>query len=217
MALFGITAASAAAGIMATLALSACSSGGEASSAGGAPPTARGSAAPQANAGDIGFAEALIVHDRQGVVVSGMAPTRAVSGQVKSVASAILAADQPQIATLTGWLTAWGAAVPADDMSGGAPDGAAPDGAASTSSADGQSPDVSGLLDGEQVIELGNGSGRAWDVQFLHAMLAFQNGVMRIADAELATGINGPARALAQQIADADKTQVARIRHLLAG
>lgn len=173
--------------------------------------TATPAAAPQVDAVDVGFARALITHDRQGALVSAMASTRAVSAQVKAVASAILAADEPCIATLTGWLKAWGKPVPAGDASG---DSAAEDGSA-PASADEPDPGVPGMLDAEQVVELGNGSGRAWDIEFLQAMVTSQTGELAVAKAELAGGGNPDARALAQQIVAADSTQISQIQRIL--
>lgn len=214
MALLGVKSASLAVLLAATgVSVSACGSSNGAPTA--APAKLSASVAAGHNAADVTFAQAMIIHHRQGVQVAGMAPARATSAQVKRLASTIQAADQPQINTLTGWLHAWGASVPATDMASddsGDPSGT--DGAQATT-ASGQTVTVVGLMDAEAVIELGNGDGRAWDKQFLQDMNTFQAGGLQMADAELAHGANADARALAQEIVATDSAETTQMQHLM--
>lgn len=192
------------------LALSACGTSGAAPTAGGAPSSHGASTGGRDNEADVAFAQGMLIHDRQGVEVAGMAPTRAVSPEVKGLASAVLAVDQLHLATLTGWLHTWGAPVPADKGSGD------PAGTGDTASASaGRSVTVVGLLDSEAVIELGNGHGRAWDQLFLQGMSTFQDGALQMAKSELAHGANTDARALARKVIAADSAEVSQIQQLL--
>lgn len=206
MAVRGITLASVAA-LAGALLLSACGASGEHPAAA---PAKASASIPAHNAADVAFAQAMLVHHRQGVQVAGMAPTRSVSVPVKSLAATILAADQPQAATLTGWLQAWGAAVPGN----GDPSGSE---SAATATISGQSRTVAGLMDSEAVIELGNGHGRAWDAEFLQDMSTFEAGAVQMAHTELAQGTSQDARALARRIVDTDSAEAAQMRRLLAG
>lgn len=194
--------------LAAGLVLSACGTSSAAPTAGGAASSHGASAGGRDNAADVAFAQGMLTHDRQGVEVAGMAPTRAVSAEVKGLASAILAVDQPQVATLTGWLDAWGAPILADNGSG--------DPAGDTASASaGRSVTVVGLMDSEAVIELGNGHGRAWDHLFLQDMSTFQGGALQMAKAELAHGANTDAQALARKIIATDSAEITQIQQLL--
>ena len=196
--------------LAAGLALSACGSSSAPPTAGGARSSPGASTGGRNDAADVAFAQGMLIHDRQGVQVAGMAPTRAVSAEVKGLASAIQAADQPQIATLTGWLHTWRAPIPADNGSG---DGA---GTGDTGSATGdRSLPVVGLMDSEAVIELGDGHGRAWDKLFLQDMSTFQGGALQMATAELAHGANSDARALARKIIATDSAEITQIQQLL--
>ncbi|AOP47075.1 DUF305 domain-containing protein [Streptomyces lydicus] len=58
------------------------------------------------------FAKGMIPHHRQALEMAAAAATRAASPQVKEVAATIMKAQDPEITTLSGWLTAWGEPVP---------------------------------------------------------------------------------------------------------
>lgn len=195
------------------LAMSACGDSGHAPSAA---PANVGAAAAGArhNAADVAFAEAMVIHHRQGVQAAGMAPTRAVAAQVKALASRILADDQSQIATLTDWLHGWSAAVPPTDAANSLGDSAGGDGAAAGSTG-GPRPTVEGLMDAEAIIELGDGHGPAWDKLFLQDMSGNQSGAVQLAQSELAQGGNPDARVLAQQIITTDRAEVDQMHQLL--
>ena len=55
-------------------------------------------------------AQMTIEHHRQAVAMAELAGTRAADADVKSLAGKIKAAQQPEIDTMTGWLSAWGKA-----------------------------------------------------------------------------------------------------------
>ena len=76
-----------------------------------ASPSASAPASAQ-NAADVAFAKGMIPHHRQAVEMAGLAATRASSSKVKALATKIKQAQDPEIKTLSGWLTAWGEQVP---------------------------------------------------------------------------------------------------------
>src|SRR5690242_7335349 len=97
------------AAVTTALLLSAC--GGSTSSTGHdgtamAPASAPASAAPF-NDADVTFAQSMIPHHQQAVQMAELADSRAASTEVKTLAAKIKAAQQPEIDTMTGWLTAW--------------------------------------------------------------------------------------------------------------
>ena len=112
------TAAVAAAGA-AALVLAACGGNGD-SSAGhdghtSKSPSASASASQgQHNAADVAFAKGMIPHHRQAVEMADLAPSRAESAEVKKLAEDIKKAQDPEIKTLSGWLTSWGEEVPTE-------------------------------------------------------------------------------------------------------
>ncbi len=60
----------------------------------------------------------MIEHHRQAMEMAELAGTRAANAEVKALAEKIIAAQQPEIATMSGWLNAWGAVVPEPSMTG---------------------------------------------------------------------------------------------------
>lgn len=197
--------------VAAGLAMTACAGSGHAPSAA---PTKAAAAGARHNAVDVAFAQAMVVHQRQGVQAAGMAPTRAVSPEVRALASTIVADDQSQIPTLIGWLHSWGAAIPDADAASGVGDSAASNGSAASSSG-GPIATVAGQMDSEAIIELGDGHGRTWDKLFLRDMSTFQSGALQMAQSELAEGEDPEARALAQKVVSTDRAEVDQMHQLL--
>ncbi len=64
------------------------------------------------NQADVAFASGMIPHHRQAVAMADMAPTKATNAAVKDLATSIKAAQDPEIQTMSGWLTGWGQPVP---------------------------------------------------------------------------------------------------------
>ncbi|GGZ91750.1 DUF305 domain-containing protein [Streptomyces echinoruber] len=64
------------------------------------------------NAQDVTFAQGMIPHHRQAVAMADLAVSRAGSQEVKDLAARIRKAQDPEIATMSGWLKTWGETVP---------------------------------------------------------------------------------------------------------
>lgn len=77
------------------------------------------------NDADATFATSMIPHHRQAVEMAELAERRAASPQVKALATKIKEAQDPEIQTMSEWLTSWGKPAPDDmtamDMSGSMP------------------------------------------------------------------------------------------------
>ena len=65
---------------------------------------------------DIGFAQDMIVHHQQAVVMAAYAREHARSDDVRALAGTIDAAQQREIGQLTGWLQSWGEPVQSDRL-----------------------------------------------------------------------------------------------------
>lgn len=206
------TAVVAAAGA-AALVLAACGgSGGDGGSAGhgghaatassSAPssPSASASASAaqgQHNAADVAFAKGMIPHHRQAVEMADLAPGRARSAEVKKLAADIKKAQDPEIRTLSGWLTSWGEDVPAE----GAMD----------HSAHG----TGGMMTAEEMTGLENASGTAFDTAFTELMIKHHEGAVEMARTEQADGAHGPAKKMAGEIIDSQSAEIEQMNALL--
>jgi uncharacterized protein (DUF305 family) len=166
---------------------------------GAAAPTTAVSAPTSAvfNDADVQFAQQMIPHHRQAVEMADLATTRANDSELKSLAARIKAAQDPEIATMTGWLTAWGRPTAAPggghDMHGGMP-GAMP-----------------GVMSEQDMTGLRNASGTDFDRKFVQMMIAHHNGAIEMAKVEQASGANPQAKDLAAAI---EKSQAAEVKQL---
>ena len=151
------------------------------------------------NAEDVAFAQRMIPHHRQAVVMSQMARSHATTSDVKALAEQIEKAQGPEIRTMTGWLKAWGEEVP-DGMDGMHDPG--------MGDRNGTMP---GMMSDRQMTDLDRASGRAFDTMFLTMMIEHHEGAVDMAKAEKQKGAYGPAKDLADQII---KTQTAEIAHM---
>ncbi|MFJ5729330.1 DUF305 domain-containing protein [Streptomyces paradoxus] len=188
----------------AALVLAACGGNGD-SGAGhnghtetSASPSASASA-PQGkhNAADIAFAQGMIPHHRQAVQMADLAPSRAQSAEVKTLAEQIKKAQDPEIKTLSGWLTSWGEEVPAE----GAMD----------HSAHG----TGGMMTAEEMDQLEKASGKAFDTAFMEMMIKHHEGAVAMARTEKADGAFPGAKKMADAIITSQTAEITRMNALL--
>jgi uncharacterized protein (DUF305 family) len=227
-------AAAVAAAATAALVLTACgsdnSSSGQAghdmSAMGGTPSSsATGSASASAsgsqsahNAQDVAFAQQMIPHHQQAIAMAELAPSRAQSQDVKTLAAQIKQAQDPEITLMSGWLTAWGEAVPSagtsssDGMSGMS----GMSGTAGSTSATSSTSSMPGEMSDADMTKLAGLSGAAFDTAFLQMMVSHHEGAVQMAKAEQAKGSYGPAKQLAASIVTSQTAQIATMNHLLA-
>ncbi len=171
---------------------------------GNAPPATSSAAAQIHNQADITFAEGMIPHHAQAVAMSTMAAGRAASPQVKDLAARIQAAQQPEIDQMSGFLRAWNAPVPNTQGGMGQLDHGASGG-------------MPGMMSGDQMRQLGQASGAAFDRMFLQMMIAHHQGAVTMAKTELSDGQNPDARQLAQRIIEAQQREITEMQTLLGG
>ncbi|MEU9234396.1 DUF305 domain-containing protein [Streptomyces subrutilus] len=195
-----------AAAAAATFVLAACGGADEGATAGhgghAAPspsPTATAPAARgQHNAADVAFAQGMIPHHRQAVDMADLAPTRAGSAEVKHLAEAIKKAQDPEIRTLSGWLTAWGEQVPAPGAGDHSAHGAG-----------------GGMMTAEEMDRLGKATGKAFDTAFMELMIKHHEGAVAMAETERADGAYPEAKAMAEAIIRSQSAEIATMNGLL--
>jgi uncharacterized protein (DUF305 family) len=174
-----------------------------------APASAGKPAAGPHNAADVAFATGMIPHHGQAITMAEMATSQATNPQVKSLAAAIKAAQGPEIATMSAWLTGWGQPVPATT---GGPDMSGMD--TGMSRMDGTGGMV-GMMTTQEMQQLTAATGAAFDRMWLQMMIRHHQGAVTMAQTELATGQNGDAKQLAQQIIDAQNKEIDTMTGLL--
>ncbi|MET9369908.1 DUF305 domain-containing protein [Streptomyces griseoflavus] len=197
------TAAVAAAGA-AALVLAACGgSGDDTDSAGhGGHNTSSSASAPasqgQHNAADVAFAKEMIPHHRQAVEMADLAPERAQSPEVKNLAADIRKAQDPEIKTLSGWLTSWGEEVPADGATNHSMHGG-----------------MDGMMTEQEMTELEKASGKAFDTAFMEMMIKHHEGAVEMAETERADGAYAPAKKMADEIIASQSAEIEQMNKLL--
>ncbi|WP_327265880.1 DUF305 domain-containing protein [Streptomyces sp. NBC_01232] len=186
----------------AALVLAACGSNDSPAGHGGhasASPSASASAAQgQHNAADAAFAKGMIPHHRQAVEMADLAPTRADSAEVKQLAEEIKKAQDPEIKTLSGWLASWGEQVPAEGAMDHSMHGAG-----------------GGMMTAEEMENLKNASGKAFDTAFMELMIKHHEGAVAMAKTEQKDGSYQPAKDMADAIVTSQTAEITRMNGLL--
>ncbi|WP_431780459.1 DUF305 domain-containing protein [Streptomyces chumphonensis] len=188
------------AALVATLALTACGSDGDGTTANDRSPGTE-QEAQQHNAADVAFAQEMIQHHRQAIEMTELAPERAGSAEVRALAADIEEAQAPEIETMSAWLRGWGEPVPeaSAGMDHGPHDGH----------------DMPGMMTGEQMEELAAAEGAAFDTLFLRMMIEHHEGAVEMAEDVRADGGHGPTRTLADAVIDVQSEEIATMRELL--
>ncbi|MGW7170067.1 DUF305 domain-containing protein [Streptomyces sp. NPDC054884] len=198
------TALTATAGV-AALVLAACGGGGHdmGSMESDSSPSASASAKAGAhNGADVDFSTEMIQHHRQAIEMADLAADRASSQEVKDLATKIKGAQDPEIETMSGWLTSWGEEVP-QDMSG--MEGHDMDDMSS----------MPGMMSSEDMGKLDKASGAEFDKMFLEMMVEHHEGAIEMAKTEKADGRYGPATKLADDVITAQAAEIEQMNKML--
>jgi uncharacterized protein (DUF305 family) len=155
------------------------------------------------NNGDIMFAQMMIPHHQQAVAMANLAQTRATDPKVKQLAAQIKAEQAPEIATMEGWLAAWGQPTTMPSM----PSGTMPSGMPSG---------MPGMMSSADMAQLAATTGKQFDKLFLQMMIAHHRGAIQMAQAELAHGANPDAKALAARIIKSQQAEINTMQKTLA-
>ncbi|MFC7382221.1 DUF305 domain-containing protein [Sphaerisporangium rhizosphaerae] len=197
------SAALAAAGLLATgcggqEAGSGQQAGGHGMSSMASPAAAPTSGATSAdhNEQDVMFAQMMIPHHRQAIDMAKLAGSRASSPDVKRLAKQIEAAQDPEITTMSGWLTAWNTKVPDDAMSS-------------------MGHGTDGMMSADDMKELEELPGSAFDKAFLTMMIDHHEGAIAMAEKEQNTGAYPPAKELAGAIVTSQTAEIGTMKQML--
>ncbi|MEU0396474.1 DUF305 domain-containing protein [Streptomyces sp. NPDC006208] len=155
------------------------------------------------NNADVAFAQGMIPHHRQAIVMSRMATARGASAQVKELAAKIKKAQAPEIQTMSGWLKAWGEKVPSGmDHGRGQGD---------------DTPSMPGMMNDQDLDELNGVSGNPFDTMFLTMMIEHHEGAIEMAKTEKQKGAYEPAKKLADDIITAQTAEITQMKKMLSG
>lgn len=166
----------------------ACSNDDPAVDAGSGSPTA------DHNDADVEFAQQMIPHHEEALEMAKMAPERAGDQKVKDLAERIVAAQEPEIAQMKGWLEDWGESV---DAGGGMNMGS-----------------MSGMSK-EDMAKLEAASGTEFDRMFLTSMVEHHKQAIEMAETEIADGQFPDAVALAEKIKTSQEAEVTEMESML--
>jgi uncharacterized protein (DUF305 family) len=173
------------------LGLSACSS-----DHGGDHPATPAASAVSAPAGDVAFAQGMIPHHEQAVEMADVALAHPdVSDDVRRLATSVKAAQDPEIQTMSRWLSAWGAPTMGDEHAGH---------------------DMEGMMSEEDMAALGEAKGEAFNTMWLTMMIEHHEGAVTMAEGVLTTTSNAEVTSLAKAIIEAQQAEIATMRQLVA-
>lgn len=151
------------------------------------------------NDADVEFAQGMIGHHEQAVEMAEVAldPPVGAGDAVKDLATRIKAAQDPEIALMTGWLTAWGKPVQMDTSGGH-----------DMSSMD-------GMMSAEDMDALAMMSGAAFDTMWLQMMIQHHEGAITQSNTVKTSGSNPDVRVLADAIITAQQGEITEMQALL--
>jgi uncharacterized protein (DUF305 family) len=142
---------------------------------------------------DVMFAQMMVPHHEQAIEMSDLALERAGSPEVRELALEIKAAQDPEIETMRGWLEEWGA----------------PHTAPSDMGHDG------GMMSHSDMAELEAAEGSQFDAMWLMMMIRHHDGAVEMAEDVRSTTEDERVRAMADEIIEAQQSEIATMRTLL--
>ncbi|MER5307579.1 DUF305 domain-containing protein [Streptomyces sp. NPDC002773] len=145
------------------------------------------------NSADFRYTQMMIVHHRQALTMTALAPQRAGSTPVRKVAERIAAAQQPEIGAMEGWLKNNGGPreQPGHDHHS-----------------------MPGMATEAQLEELRNAQGAAFDALFLKLMITHHEGAVTMAAEVLSEGNNVLVEEMANDVIAQQTSEINRMRSL---
>lgn len=150
------------------------------------------------NGADVVFARDMIPHHAQALEMVELTEGRTLDPEVQQLADAIRSAQDPEIETMSGWLTAWGEDVP------------------DTSSMDMGDMDMSGMMTSEDMAALATAPDTEFQDMWLSMMVEHHTGAIEMAQVEQADGEFADAITLAEEIESSQSEEIATMEQLLA-
>lgn len=153
------------------------------------------------NEADVLFAQSMIPHHEQAIEMADYAldPTIGASDQVRDLATRIKGGQDPEIALMTGWLTAWGQPIQMD-MSDGHDMSA-----------------MDGMMSVGEMDALAALTGAEFDALWVEMMIVHHRGAITMAETVKAAGSNADVIALADQVITAQQGEIVEMQALLGG
>ncbi|OZD33868.1 DUF305 domain-containing protein [Rhodococcus sp. 06-1477-1B] len=158
------------------------------------------SASAEFNDADVMFARMMYPHHAQAVDMAEMVQGRTGNPDVVALASAIQAAQQPEMDRMTAWLAEWGQPAPQSDMG-------------EMSGMDHSS--GMGMMSQQDMDALTGLSGPEFDRQWLTMMIEHHEGAIEMANNEIADGSNPDAQEMARTIVATQQQEIDKMRTLL--
>jgi uncharacterized protein (DUF305 family) len=155
------------------------------------------------NAADVRFAQGMIPHHGQAVLMADMALSTSTNPDVKALAEQIKAAQSPEIKRMSTWLSDWDQTVPAADA--GMDDAMHHSGGMK----------MSGMMSASDMTRLGKATGADFDRMFLEMMVLHHEGALEQAEQELANGRYQPTKDLAQAVITGQQAEITEMKALI--
>lgn len=148
------------------------------------------------NAHDVAFAKNMITHHQQGIQLAGMVSEHAGGSEVVAFAAKTAATLESQVAVLRALRVQWGEN---------------PDPKAGAGNLAGT---LTGMVDDATIARLDSLHGSEFDELWLQSMTRFAQGVIEMANGEIAHGENVDTIGLAKQIVQSGHDQIGEINQL---
>jgi uncharacterized protein (DUF305 family) len=150
------------------------------------------------NDADVMFAQMMIPHHEQAIEMSEIAldPTVGAGNVVRALAISIKAAQDPEIAMMTGFLSSWKQSLTVDE------------------SVD-HSDMMSGMLTLDEISNLSTLRGAEFDRAWMLGMIAHHEGAIEMAKDVIPDGTNAAVRTLANAIVTAQDSEIAEMKKLI--
>jgi uncharacterized protein (DUF305 family) len=167
--------------LLAAVLLTACNQG--------ASPQGSGPATAAPNDADVTFTQNMIPHHQQAIEMAKLVDAHTKRPQLRTLADAITASQGQEIILMQGWLQAWGKpATPAGTDHGAM--------------------QMPGMMSEAALRQLRLANDKDFDLAFVDMMTAHHEGAIDMANTELRDGALPEVKRLAQQIIDAQQTEI---------
>lgn len=160
---------------------------------------------------DIGFAQDMIVHHQQAVVMAAYARERTASDEVRALAGTIDAAQQREIGQMTGWLQSWGEPIQSDRL----PMAWMEDSDGSGHGRHEEAGSMPGMASPAEMDQLVNLTGARLDARFLRLMTRHHEGGLPMAKDAARRAGTAYVRATARTIVSDQQREIDLMRMLL--
>ncbi|SEG66688.1 Uncharacterized conserved protein, DUF305 family [Nonomuraea solani] len=149
---------------------------------------------PTANAADVKYVQDMIVHHAQALDMAILAPNRAASAQLKTLADRIKAAQGPEIQYMTTWLREQDQKVPDHHA---------------------KHEGMAGMATPRQMEDLKAASGKAFDKLFLQLMINHHLGAIKMSEQVLGGGSHIKIEELAGDVSVTQSAEIRRMQGML--